>query len=99
MCGRFHLTQTADALVELFQLVTPPDWQPRYNIAPTQQIPVIRAQIGGSHRFDKIRWGLVPLWAKEIKGPPLINARAEGIDAKPSFRNAPRRRPAVPLAG
>jgi SOS response associated peptidase (SRAP) len=76
MCGRFTLTATADALAELFQLITPPDWLPRYNVAPTQQIPVIRAQVGGGHRFDKMRWGLVPSWAKEIKGPQLINARA-----------------------
>jgi len=45
MCGRFHLTATADALAELFQLITPPDWLPRYNIAPTQQIPIVREQI------------------------------------------------------
>jgi SOS response associated peptidase (SRAP) len=92
MCGRFTLTATADALAELFQLITPLDWLPRYNIAPTQQIPIVREQVGGGRTFSKVRWGLVPSWAKEIKGPPLINARAEGIDTKPSFRNAIRQR-------
>jgi putative SOS response-associated peptidase YedK len=92
MCGRFTLTATADALAELFQLITPPDWLPRYNIAPTQQIPIVREQVGGGRTFSKVRWGLVPSWAKEIKGPPLINARAEGIETKPSFRNAIRQR-------
>ncbi len=92
MRGRFTLTATADALAELFQLITPLDWSPRYNIAPTQQILVVHAQVGGGRRFAKMRWGLVPSWAKEMKGPPLINARAEGIETKPSFRNAIRQR-------
>jgi SOS response associated peptidase (SRAP) len=84
MCGRFHLTATADALAAWFQLITPPDWYPRYNIAPTQQIPVIRAQVGGGHRFEKMRWGLVPSWAKELKGPPLINAGAPAANLRPA---------------
>src|SRR5262249_2074210 len=88
MCGRFTLTATGDALAELFQLLKPPDWSPRYNIAPTQPIPVIRRQVGGGRYCSLLRWGLVPSWAREIKGPPLINARAEGIADKPAFRTA-----------
>jgi putative SOS response-associated peptidase YedK len=92
MCGRFTLTATGDALAELFQLLTPPDWSPRYNIAPTQPIPVIRTQVGGGRYCSLLRWGLVPSWSKETKGPPLINARSEGIADRPAFRTALRQR-------
>jgi putative SOS response-associated peptidase YedK len=88
MCGRFALTATGDTMAELFQLLKPPDWSPRYNIAPTQPIPVIRKQVGGGRYCSLLRWGLVPSWSREIKGPPLINARAEGIADKPAFRTA-----------
>ncbi len=100
MCGRFTLTATADALSDLFQLLTAPDWQPRYNVAPTQPVAVVRAQVGGGRQFSRLRWGLVPSWDKGVAGPPLINARAETVADKPAFRAAlKQRRCLIPADG
>ena len=63
---------------------TPP---PRYNIAPTQQVPLIRID-GDTARLDAARWGLLPSWKKDETGPPLFNARGETVAEKPSFRSA-----------
>jgi putative SOS response-associated peptidase YedK len=69
-------------------------FQPRYNIAPTQDIVVVRADSTDAHRTAALmRWGLIPSWAKEPGGgPPQINARAESLAEKPMFRTAYRRR-------
>ncbi|HNQ24722.1 MAG TPA: SOS response-associated peptidase [Phycisphaerae bacterium] len=118
MCGRFTLTTPADVVAAVFRLLHEPQWQPRYNIAPTQPVGVVRHQGGtatptpaaasGAHpsgeegrRFDLLRWGLVPRWAKEPDGGVLmINARAEGIASKPAFRAAVRfRRCLIPADG
>jgi len=76
----------------LFGYLDEPDFPPRYNIAPSQPVPiVVREQDGegGSRRrFLLVRWGLVPSWAKEMPQSILINARAETIAEKPSFRGA-----------
>jgi putative SOS response-associated peptidase YedK len=98
MCGRFTLTASADVLADLFDLVEVPDWTPRYNIAPTQPVAVVRLQPAGGREFARLRWGLVPSWAKEIAGPPLINARADTVATKPSFRTALRQRRCLVLA-
>ena len=63
---------------------TPP---PRYNIAPTQQVPLIRIAESEA-RIDAARWGLLPTWKKDETGPPLFNARGETVAEKPSFRSA-----------
>ena len=68
-----------------------PNFPARYNIAPTQPIPIVRIA-DGARQFALVRWGLVPSWAKEINPRPLINARAETVNEKPSFRAAFRRR-------
>jgi putative SOS response-associated peptidase YedK len=100
MCGRFTLRAKPDILVELFLLADPPDWSPRYNIAPTQQVPVVRLKGDGGREFVRLRWGLVPSWAKEVGGPPLINARAETVATKPAFRTAlKQRRCLIPADG
>jgi putative SOS response-associated peptidase YedK len=89
MCGRFSLTASADAIAEAFHLDAIPNWQPRYNIAPTQQIPAIV----GNREFKTLRWGLIPSWSKDASiGNRLINARAETLAEKPSFRDAFRQR-------
>ena len=76
----------------LFNYVETPDFPPRQHVAPSQPIAIVR-QSGGVRHFALVRWGFVPSWAKEIlPGKPLINARAETITEKPSFRNAIRRR-------
>ncbi|MBW4420436.1 MAG: SOS response-associated peptidase [Myxacorys californica WJT36-NPBG1] len=100
MCGRFSLAQSAESIAETFQLSAVPEWQPRYNIAPTQTIPAIVQTLEQQDRtFKTLRWGLIPSWAKdESIGSKLINARAETIAEKPAFRDAFRRRRCLILA-
>lgn len=89
MCGRFTQTHSAAELVALFDLEEIPEWQPRFNIAPTQLIPAI---VEPGH-LKSLRWGLIPSWAKDPTiGAKLINARAETVSEKPSFRDAFKRR-------
>jgi putative SOS response-associated peptidase YedK len=98
MCGRFSLTQSAQTLARIFQLETVPDWLPRYNIAPTQSVATI-LQAEAEQQFRLLRWGLVPSWAKDLAiGTKLINARAETIAEKPSFRSAFKQRRCLVLA-
>ncbi len=100
MCGRFVLTATREELEALFGYLDGEDFPPRYNIVPTQPIAIVR-MMGGSRRFALVRWGLVPSWVEDPKKfSLLINARAEGILDKPSFRAAMRhRRCLVPASG
>ena len=72
---------------ELFEPWETPEFPARYNIAPTQPVPVIVEERGKRH-FRLMRWGLIPSWAKEEPKSLLINARADTIDEKPSFRGA-----------
>lgn len=83
MCGRFTLTQAdPHAIQQQFALSSAPaDLHPRYNIAPTQAILAVTGA-----EAEWLRWGIVPAWAKEAKPKPLINARAETILEKPTFR-------------
>lgn len=100
MCGRFSLALDPEELREAFGLIeTPPGWNPRYNIAPTQPVAVITDAV--QPKVEYMRWGLVPAWAKDISiGQKLINARAETIREKPSFRSAfSRRRCLIPADG
>jgi putative SOS response-associated peptidase YedK len=101
MCGRFTLRSPATVLIEHFDLDVRGDHQlplfePRYNIAPTQEVIVVRTDPEGSRRFAcAMRWGLIPSWSKDAKGssgPPTINARAETLIEKPMFRSAVRKR-------
>ncbi len=98
MCGRFTLTADPADLREQFPgLYIPPDLQPRYNIAPSQPVAVIPND--GKNALNFFVWGLVPSWAKDPSiGNRLINARAETLLEKPSFRNAFRRRRCLVLA-
>jgi putative SOS response-associated peptidase YedK len=101
MCGRFNLTANAAAIEEAFGLFgSPGDLTPRYNIAPTQQVLAVR-QEDGKRAACRLRWGLVPFWADDLKiGYKLINARADGIATKPSFRDAlKKRRCLIPVTG
>ena len=88
MCGRFTITlQPAFFQQELDLGKIPSEWTPRYNAAPTQNIPVSRNL--ETHDAEMVRWGLIPFWAKdESIGYKLINARSETLAEKPSFRNA-----------
>ena len=104
MCGRFALKATEEELRNVFgYLGDAPGAEgmpPRFNIAPTQPIATIR-QAHGARRFALVRWGLVPGWVKDPSAfSLLINARAETVAEKPSFRGAIRhRRCLVPASG
>ncbi len=108
MCGRYTLTAEAEELAAEFDLAEPIAIAVRYNIAPTQRVPVVRRRAGedsptravvrvtepdGKRRIDILRWGLVPHWAKDLKiGFRTINARAETVATQPAFRDAFRKR-------
>lgn len=99
MCGRFSLTVSADAIAEAFQLDALPEWTPRYNIAPTQMVATIASLPAQQSHVRLLRWGLVPGWAKDLTiGTKLINARAETVAEKPSFRAAFKQRRCLILA-
>lgn len=90
MCGRYTLTAPGDAIVEAFELDGIPEMRPRYNIAPTQEVAVVRRNRStGKRQADLLKWGLVPSWASDPSiGNRMINARAETAAEKPSFRSA-----------
>ncbi len=94
MCGRFTLTQSAEAIAETFELDEIPRFAPGYNIAPSQPVPVVRLNNETQKReFDYLYWGLIPSWSKEMSiGAKLINARSETVTEKASFRTAFKRR-------
>jgi len=100
MCGRYASTLPPDMLVELLNLVNRIDYPPRYNIAPTQPIAVVWEQMG-RRTVQLARWGFVPGWVKDPRSfSLLINARAETMTEKPSFRTAIRNaRCVVPASG
>ncbi len=99
MCGRYAFFSPAEAVKRIFALDDVPELEPRYNIAPTQSVPAVRAGEEGSRAFAMLLWGLVPRWAKERAiGNRMINARAESVAEKPSFRDAFRKRRCLVLA-
>jgi putative SOS response-associated peptidase YedK len=107
MCGRFKIRTPAPVLIEHFQLDVSGDrqlalFEPRYNIAPTQEIMAVRLDRASGKRYAAmLRWGLVPSWSKEpMSGAPMINARGETLAEKPAFRTAFRsRRCLIPADG
>lgn len=100
MCGRFALFTEAADLVEQFGIEPLPVYAPRYNIAPSQPLLTVVFE-DGNRRADWFNWGLLPSWAKDPKASKRpINARAETVAEKPSFRAAYRRRRClVPASG
>jgi putative SOS response-associated peptidase YedK len=100
MCGRYTLSPSPEEVARLFEVAGFVPFPPRYNIAPTQPIGVVRL-IGGTRRLELVRWGLVPGWVKDPRSfKLLINARAETAAEKPAFRAAMRhRRCLVPASG
>lgn len=89
MCGRFALTTTEEELRRVFAYEgVPRNLAPRWNIAPTQDVPVIRL-VHGTRQLDLLKWGLVPYWAEDPSiGSRMINARGETVADKPAFRQA-----------
>ena len=88
MCGRYAITLAPEAMRQLFKYEEQPNFPPRYNIAPTQPVPVVTARDGARH-FTLMRWGFIPGWVKEMKDFPLvINVRSETVREKASFKAA-----------
>ena len=102
MCGRFTQKYTWREVRDFLDLLGPAqNLQPRYNLAPTQDAFVVRADEKRKRFGSMMRWGLIPPWAKDLKiGYSTINARADTVDTKPSFRSAfKKRRCLVPTDG
>src|SRR4051794_40490932 len=92
MCGRYAITTVPEAIRRLFGYLEQPNFPPRYNVAPTQPVPIVR-MAEGKRQFALVRWGLIPAWAKDPRAFALvINARGESVLEKPAFRNAMKRR-------
>lgn len=92
MCGRYLIISDPNTMCQLFGYSDRPNFPPRYNVAPTQPVPIVRLQ-ERQRRFALVRWGLVPAWVKDPRTfTLLINARGESAHEKPSFRNAMKRR-------
>ncbi len=99
MCGRFAFYSPAEATAALFGARAAAELKPRFNVAPTQDVAAIRRDEAGEAQLTKLRWGLVPFWAKDPAiGNRMINARAETVAEKPSFRNAYHKRRCLVLA-
>jgi putative SOS response-associated peptidase YedK len=100
MCGRYAVTTAPEAMRSLFRYQDQPSFPPRYNIAPTQPIAIVRVE-EGQRRFALVRWGLIPSWVKDPRTfSLLINARGESLLDKPAFRSAMRyRRCLIPADG
>jgi putative SOS response-associated peptidase YedK len=92
MCGRYLITSAPEAFRRLFGYPEQPNFPPRYNVAPTQPVPIVRI-FEGERQFALVRWGLIPAWVEDPrKFSLLINARGDSVNEKPAFRNAMRRR-------
>ncbi|MEQ1611264.1 MAG: SOS response-associated peptidase [Hyphomicrobiaceae bacterium] len=101
MCSRYSLTSPPEAVRAYFRHRNEHGYPPRYNIAPTQPVGIVRTAESGYRDFQVVRWGLIPPWVKDPRTfTTLINARAETAAEKPSFRGAFRhKRCLVPADG
>lgn len=101
MCSRYNLTETLEAVRDHFGVVNGEPYPPRYNIAPTQPVLIVRLDEVRRRELVLVRWGFIPSWAKDpTRLSLMINARAEGATEKASFRGAMRhRRCLVPANG
>ena len=109
MCGRFTVRLTWEQIHGLLNIIPAKrepaqrelDLKPRYNVAPSQQVPVVRLDKNGQRELAMLRWGLIPSWASDPKiGYKMINARAETVATAPSFRAAfKKRRCLIPATG
>jgi|APTNR8051073442_1049403.scaffolds.fasta_scaffold17477_2 putative SOS response-associated peptidase YedK len=102
MCGRYTQLMPWSELVRLYGITDPGpaiNLPPRYNVAPTQEVPIVRKTADGGRDLSLVRWGLVPSWAKDVTiGAKMINARAETVEKLPSFRAAFRQRRCLVVA-
>ncbi len=97
MCGRYTIVARAEEIEKRFQIEVPEFYEPRYNAAPSQILPVITNQSPNGLSFFK--WGLIPTWAKDVTiGYKMINARAEALAEKPAFKKALKKRRCLVIA-
>jgi putative SOS response-associated peptidase YedK len=101
MCSRYFLDADGNVIASTFAVAADERVRQRFNIAPTQLAPIVRMAPGGERELALARWGLVPRWAKDLAvGTKMINARGEGVETKPAFRDAvAKRRCIVPATG
>jgi putative SOS response-associated peptidase YedK len=102
MCGRYRLSRRKQLIEEYFDSAGEDDWTPRYNVAPTQSVPIIRQHPTEPRReLSLVRWGLIPSWAKDASGAArMINARSETAATTSAFRDAlTNRRCLIPADG
>jgi len=101
MCSRYSLTSPPEAVRAYFRCDNEAVFPPRYNIAPSQPVAIVRNKPQGGREMALVRWGLIPAWVKDPRAfKMLINARAESAVDKPSFRAAMRhRRCLIPADG
>ncbi len=102
MCGRYRLSRRKELIQEYFDTTDEVDWEPRYNIAPSQDVGIIRQNQAKPERcFSLARWGLIPYWAKDSRMvKKMINTRSETVTEKPAFREAfESRRCLIPADG
>lgn len=102
MCGRFTLDTTANEIAQQFEVEVGESISSRYNIAPSQQILVIKKNEANRRSLEPMKWGLIPNWVKDLDSwkSNLINARVETVTEKPSFRSAFKHRPClIPVSG
>jgi putative SOS response-associated peptidase YedK len=99
MCGRYAFFSPAEAVKRVFGVAALPELAARYNVAPTQAVPVLLETAPGNREVALLHWGLIPSWAKERSiGNRMINARAETLAERPAFRRAFRDRRCLVLA-
>ncbi len=102
VCGRYSLFTDYAVLIERFTIeettIGKDEYTASYNVAPSQQVVAV-VNDGEKNRLGKLRWGLIPPWAKDSKiGYKMINARSETVDEKPSFRNAFKKKRCLVIA-
>src|SRR5579871_1764399 len=98
MCARYTVKSPPIIIAAAFDLTAVPELKPRYNVAPTQDVPVVRER-EGQRELALLRWGLVPPWAEDLKiRHRLLNARSETAATTPAFRNAMRQRRCLVIA-
>lgn len=101
MCARYTMRLGAQTVRDLFSVEEVPEVEPRYNVSPTNEMPVVGEDREGHRHVRLMRWGLVPFWAKDVSiGQRLINAKSETAHEKPAFKQAlERRRCLIPADG
>lgn len=102
MCGRLVIDLSPEMITEIYGIIRKIERElnPRYNVTPSQTIPIVREDAEENRELAFVRWGLIPSWAKDIAiGNSLINARSETAAEKPSFRSAFKRRRCIIPAG